>query len=308
MRHPLLARTASSLITLWVLVTVAFFMMRLAPGGPFDSDQALPPAVEANLRAAYQLDAPLHRQYLDYMGRLLRGDLGPSFRYPDRSVNELVAAGAGVSITLGLIAIVLATTLGVALGFFAALRRDGFWDHLLMSAAMVGLSVPTFVVAPLLILVFALWLGWAPPGGWAGGEPARMVLPVITLALPPLAYAARLARGSLLDVLSADFVRTARAKGLSERRVVLHHCLRPALLPVVSWLGPAVAAIVTGSVVVEQVFGLPGLGRYFIQGGLNRDYTLVLGVVVLYGALIILMNLLVDLAYRWLDPRVRGAA
>ncbi len=291
--------------TLLVLVTLAFFLIRLAPGGPFDTERRLPPEVEANLRAAYHLDAPLHEQFLSYLGNILRGDFGPSFQYRDYTVTELIATGFPVSLTLGALAMLLAVVAGVAAGTSAALRRNRATDHLVMGLSMTGISVPNFVMAPLLILVFAVYLGWLPAGGLGDGSVAHLVLPVFALALPQVAYISRLTRGSMIEVLNSDFIRTARAKGLPERTVILRHALRPALLPVVSYLGPATAATITGSVVIEQIFGVPGLGRYFVQGALNRDYTLVMGVVIFYGALIILLNLLVDLAYALLDPRVR---
>ncbi|MEJ2513877.1 MAG: oligopeptide ABC transporter permease OppB [Gammaproteobacteria bacterium] len=291
--------------TLLVLVTLAFFLIRLAPGGPFDTERRLPPEVEANLRAAYHLDAPLHEQFVRYLANIARGDFGPSFQYKDYTVTELIAAGFPVSLTLGALAMLLALVAGVGAGTIAALRRNSATDHLVMGLSMTGISVPNFVMAPVLILVFAVYLGWLPAGGLGDGSPAHLVLPVFALALPQVAYISRLTRGSMIEVLNSDFIRTARAKGLPERTVVLRHAMRPALLPVVSYLGPATAATITGSVVIEQIFGVPGLGRYFVQGALNRDYTLVMGVVIFYGALIILLNLLVDLAYALLDPRVR---
>ena len=291
--------------TLFVLVAVAFFLIRLAPGGPFDAERRLPPEVEANLQAAYHLDAPLHEQFVRYLASIARGDFGPSFQYKDYTVTELIAAGFPVSLKLGGLAMLLAVILGVAAGSVAALRRNRLTDHIVMAVSMTGISVPNFVMAPLLILLFAVHLGWLPAGGLGDGSAAHLVLPVIALALPQVAYVSRLTRGSMIEVLNSDFIRTARAKGLPERIVLLRHALPPALMPVISYLGPATAAIVTGSVVIEQVFGVPGLGRYFVQGALNRDYTLVMGVVIFYGALIILMNLLVDLAYAFLDPRVR---
>lgn len=291
--------------TLLVLVAVAFFLIRLAPGGPFDSERRLPPEVEANLRAAYHLDAPLYEQFGRYLANLARGDFGPSFQYKDYTVTELIATGFPVSLKLGGLAMLLAIVVGVAAGCIAALRRNTAADHLVMAASMTGISIPNFVMAPALILLFAVYLGWLPAGGLGDGSFAHLVLPVVALALPQIAYVSRLTRGSMIEVLNSDFIRTARAKGLPEHLVVLRHALPPALMPVVSYLGPATAAIITGSVVIEQVFGVPGLGRYFVQGALNRDYTLVMGVVVFYGALIILMNLLVDLAYAFLDPRVR---
>ncbi|HMM46142.1 MAG TPA: oligopeptide ABC transporter permease OppB [Candidatus Macondimonas sp.] len=293
--------------TLLVLVTLSFFLVRAAPGGPFDAEKNLPPEIEANLAAKYHLDEPLWQQYLRYLGDLARGDLGPSFKYVDYTVNELIAQGFPVSLRLGLAAMAVALLIGLPAGMLAALRQNRPLDHLTMAAAMTGISVPGFVVAPLLILVFAVHLGWLPAGGLDGGLRA-WVLPVTALALPLLAYIARLTRASLIEVWRSPFIRTARAKGLPVWLILIRHALKPTLLPVVSFLGPALAGVITGSVVIEAIFGIPGLGRYFVQGALNRDYTLVMGVVVFYGALIIVFNFLVDLLYALLDPRVRYGA
>jgi oligopeptide transport system permease protein len=298
-------RLASALPTLLAIVTAAFFLMRLAPGGPFDDEQTLAPEVAANLEAAYGLDQPVLVQYRNYLGGLLRGDLGPSFRYKDFDVSELIAQGLPVTASLGAAALLLAVIAGVLLGMLAGQRRNRAADHVVMSAALVGIAVPNFVVAPLLAFVFGVLLGWLPVGGWESGELRYAVLPVITLALPFVAYIARLTRGSLLEVLQSPHIRTARAKGLRESRILWRHAFKPTILPVVSFLGPAAAALLTGSLVVEQVFGLPGVGRYFVQGAVNRDYTLVMGMVVFYAVLIVGLNLLVDLVYGWLDPRIR---
>lgn len=300
-----LKRLLAAIPTLWVLVTLSFFLMRAAPGGPFDRERSLPPEIEAAMAAEYHLDEPLVQQYLRYMSGLLRGDLGPSFQYSGFSVAELIGAGFPVSLKLGLVALVLALLLGGAAGIVAAVRQHRAADHAVMLFAVAGISVPSYVIAPLLILAFAVWLPWLPAGGWEAGRLGDWVLPVLALALPQTAYIARLLRGSLLEVLGQNFIRTARAKGLPETAVILRHALLPALLPVLSYLGPAAAGIVTGSVVVEQIFEIPGIGRYFVQGALNRDYTLVLGVVSFYGLLIISFNFLVDLLYGRLDPRLR---
>lgn len=300
-------RFLGAIPTLLILITVAFFMIRAAPGGPFDAEKQLPPEIEANLRAAYHLDEPLLWQFGRYLGNLARGDFGPSFQYKDYSVTELIAAGFPVSLRLGGSAMLLALLVGVFAGTVAALRQNSRTDHVVMAVSMTGISIPNFVMAPLLILLFAVTLGWLPAGGIGEGGLRNMILPVVSLALPQIAYIARLTRGSMIEVLRSNFVRTARAQGLPEHTVILRHALKPALLPVVSYLGPATAAVITGSVVIEQIFGVPGLGRYFVQGALNRDYTLVMGVVVFYGALIILFNLFVDLVYAWLDPRVKYA-
>ncbi len=293
--------------TLLLLITLAFFLMRAAPGGPFDRERVLPPQIESALRAEYHLDQPLWRQYFGYLGGLARGDLGPSFQYTGFSVAELIAAGAPVSLRLGACAVLLALLCGGALGCFAALRRNRPLDRALMALAMLGISIPNYVVAPLLVLLFAIGLGWLPAGGWSAHGVADAVLPVLALALPQVATIARLMRASMIDVLAAPYIRTAHAKGLPSRLIVWRHALKPALLPLLSYLGPAAAGVMTGSVVIEQVFGIPGIGRYFVQAALNRDYTLVLGVVIFYGALIILFNFLVDLLYGLLDPRVRLA-
>ena len=290
--------------TLLILIAIAFFMIRAAPGGPFDSERNLNPEIEANLRTAYHLDEPLIAQFGRYLSNLARGDFGPSFQYKNYTVTELIRAGFPVSLKLGGLAMVLALVLGVAIGTLAALRHNRPTDRISMAVAMTGISIPNFVMAPLLVLIFAIYLGWLPAGGLGDGSASHLVLPVISLALPQIAYISRLTRGSMIEVLNSPFIRTARAKGLPERKVVLGHALKPALLPVVSYLGPATASIITGSVVIEQIFGVPGLGRFFVQGALNRDYTLVMGVVVFYGVLIIAFNFLVDIVYARLDPRV----
>ena len=300
-----LKRLLGALPTLAVIVVVAFLLVRLAPGGPFDEEQAIPPEIRANLERAYGLDQPLHVQLGRYVAGLARGDFGPSFKFKDFSVTELIAAGLPVSLQLGALAMLAAIGIGLPLGVLAALRHNRALDHLVMAWAVVGIAVPVFVVAPLAALVFGVHLGWLPVAGWTPGEWRDMVLPVAALALPVTAYVARLTRGSLLEVLATPFVRAARARGIGPARVVWRHALPASLIPVVSYLGPAAAAVLTGSLVVEVLFGLPGLGRYLVQGALNRDYTLVLGMVVVYATVMILMNLLVDVAYAWLDPRVR---
>jgi oligopeptide transport system permease protein len=298
-------RLLTAIPTLLVIVTVAFFMMRIAPGGPFDRERALPPEIEKNVLAAYDLDQPLLRQYADYLLGVLHGDLGPSFKYRDFTVAELLWTGFPASLKVGGLAIGLAVLLGIGLGTLAALRQNTVLDYAVMASAMTGITIPNFVMAPLLTLIFGVYLGWLPVAGWNDGAARNLILPVIALALPQIAYIARLMRGSMIEVLRADYVRTARAKGLRERIVVVRHALKGALLPVVSYLGPATAQVVTGSVVIETIFGIPGIGRYFIQGALNRDYTLVMGTVIVYAVLIILLNLIVDLLYGVLDPKVK---
>lgn len=298
-------RLLSAIPTLFIIITVAFFMMRAAPGGPFDKDRQLPEAIEANLLAHYNMDQPLWGQYLDYLGGIVVGDFGPSFKYRDFTVKELIMAGLPASLRVGGTAMLLAIILGIGFGVLAAWRQNTGIDYAVMSTAMTGIAVPNFVMAPLLTLVFGVHLSLLPVAGWGDGAVRNLVLPVIALALPQIAYISRLTRGSMVEVLNANYVRTARAKGLRERIVVLRHALKGALLPVVSYLGPATAALATGSVVIESIFDIPGVGRYFVQGALNRDYTLVMGVVTFYAALIVMLNLLVDLFYGLLDPKVR---
>ncbi|MFO1249513.1 MAG: oligopeptide ABC transporter permease OppB, partial [Alphaproteobacteria bacterium] len=294
-----LRRILGAIPTLFVIVTLAFFMMRAAPGGPFDSERRLPPEVERNVKAAYNLDKPVVQQYFIYLGKLAHGDLGPSYKNKDFTVVQLIGTGLPVSMRLGLCAMTLALLLGTFLGVMAALKQNRWQDYSVMGVAMLGITIPTFVTAPLLTLVFGIYgvtlFGHdfsLPVGGWNGGALANMVLPVIVLSLPQVAVVSRLMRGSMVEVLRANYIRTARAKGLPMTRIVLRHALRAAVLPLVSYLGPALAAVLTGSLIVEQIFGLPGIGRYFIQGALNRDYTLVMGVVICYAALVIVLNLL----------------
>jgi oligopeptide transport system permease protein len=298
-------RLVISVPTLLVIITIAFFMMRVAPGGPFDQERALPPEIEKNMLAAYNLDAPLVAQYWDYLKGILQGDFGPSFKYRDFTVAELLRQGYPASLKVGGLAIALAVVAGITLGTVAALRQNSGIDYAVMATAMTGIAIPNFVMAPLLTLAFGVYLGWLPVAGWGDGAPQFLILPVIALALPQIAYIARLTRGSMIETLGANFIRTARAKGLREQIVVVRHALKGALLPVVSYLGPATAQVLTGSVVIETIFGIPGIGRYFVQGALNRDYTLVMGTVITYAVLIIALNLVVDLVYGLLDPKVK---
>lgn len=307
-------RLLGAIPTLFIIVTLAFFMMRIAPGGPFDSQRRLPPEIQHNIEAAYDLDKPVWRQYFIYLGKLAHGDFGPSYKNKDFTVNEMIADGLPVSARLGLSAITLAIVIGMTLGTIAALRQNKTLDYSVMSVAMIGITIPTFVMAPILTLIFGVYgitmFGYdisLPVGGWNGGALRNMILPVIVLSLAPIAAIARLTRGSMVEVLHSNYVRTARAKGLSTPMVVIRHALRAAVLPLVSYLGPAIAQILTGSLIVEQIFGIPGIGRYFVQGALNRDYTLVLGVLIYYATFVILLNLAADLLYAVLDPRVRYA-
>ncbi len=298
----LLRRLVMIVPLLAVIVVASFFFMRLAPGGPFDLERELDPLVRQQLEARWGLDQPLPRQLWMYTEGLLHGDLGPSFRYPGWTVNEIIAQALPISLTLGMSALALALLTGIPLGVIAAVRRNRWPDHLAMGLALMGICVPNFILGPLLVLLFVFGLGWLPAGGF--GSPEQLILPAITLGAIRAAYIARLTRAGMLDVLDKDFIRTARAKGLHERVVVAKHALRIAILPVVSYLGPAVASILVGSVVVEKIFSIPGLGTFFVNSALNRDYTLAMGTVLLYSTLLIGLNLAVDLLYRVLDPRV----
>jgi len=300
----LLRRTAAMVPTLLVIITLAFFLIRLAPGGPFDLDRPLDSATMANLKRVYGLDRSLPEQYLSYLRALVGGDFGPSLVIRDFSVGEIFARGLPVSIRIGGLALLLALIAGLGLGIAAALRRNRAVDYLVMTVATLGLSVPTFVTAPLFQLFFGLSLAWLPVGGWNDGAWRNTVLPVLTLALPQVAVIARLTRAAMIETLRAHHIRTLRAQGLGTATIV-RHALRGALLPVLSYLGPAAAHLLTGSLVVETIFGLPGIGRYFIEGALSRDYTLVMGTVVVIALFVLIFNILVDLAYALLDPRVR---
>jgi oligopeptide transport system permease protein len=301
----LLSRLGGAIPTLFIIITATFFLMRAAPGGPFDQEQTLPPEVMANLQRAYGLDKPMWLQYGRYLKSLAHGDFGPSFKYKDFSVTELIGQGFPVTLQLGAVAMALALIVGIPMGIFAALHHNAAADYAAMSLSVVGIAIPSFVVLPFLGLLFGIYLHWLPVAGWEPGSLRHLVLPTVALALAPLAYIARLTRASMLEVLRSHFIRTAIAKGLPLRTVILRHALRPALAPVASYLVPAVASIMTGSLVVETIAGLPGIGRYLVQGALNRDYTLVLGMVIIYSTLLIVMGLVVDLLYVWLDPRVR---
>ncbi|MEJ2127214.1 MAG: oligopeptide ABC transporter permease OppB [Woeseiaceae bacterium] len=300
-----LKRLLGAIPTLLLVIVLAFLMVHAAPGGPFDAERVLPPETRAALETAYDLDKPLYEQFLGYLWNLAHGDFGPSYRYRDYTVSELIGGAFPVSLQLGAMAMLLALVTGVLAGTAAALRRNSLLDRLVMAFAMTGISIPVFVIAPVLVLLLAVKLQWLP-AGWSGNAGiGRMILPVIALALPQVAYIARLTRASMADVLASDFIRTARAQGLGTAAIVRYHALKPAMLPVLSYMGPAIAAILTGSVVVEQIFGIPGLGELFVRSALNRDYTLVLGVVIFYGALVVLLNLAVDLLYAVIDPRIR---
>jgi oligopeptide transport system permease protein len=298
-------RILGAIPTLLLVIAIAFLMVHAAPGGPFDSERRLPPSIEENIQAAYHLDEPLPQQFYRYMRGVVRGDLGPSYRYRDFTVSELIGEAIPVTMKIGLLAILLALSSGIGFGIYAALRRNTLLDRMVTGVAMIGISVPVFVVAPLMVLIFAVTLKWLP-ASFAGSDAAnRFLLPVVALALPQVAYIARLTRASLIDVMNSDYVRTARAQGLKTFSIVRYHALKPAMLPLVSYLGPAIAAVLTGSVVVEQVFGVPGVGRFLVTAATNRDYTLILGITIFYSTTIICLNLVVDLLYAFLDPRIR---
>jgi oligopeptide transport system permease protein len=296
-------RLLQTIPVVWVIITATFFMIRFVPGGPFTAERAVTPEIMRNLEAHYGLNKPLYRQYLDYCWKVVRGDLGPSFKYPTRSVNEIIAEKLPVSVELGLWSIGVALGAGIPLGLLAAVRRNTWIDYLCSSVSMTGICIPTFVLGPLLILIFAIHFGWFNASGWYG--PVDRVLPSLTLGSVYAAYIARLTRGGMLEVLSQDYIRTARAKGASEARILFKHALRGGLAPVVSFLGPAIAGVVTGSFVIETIFQIPGIGREFVNSAFNRDYTLVLGTVVLYAGFLIGMNLVVDIAQVWLNPKLK---
>ena len=299
----IVGRILSMVLVLWVIITVTFVLMHAIPGGPFTAEKALPEAVMKNIEARYRLNDPLPKQYVDYWANLLQGDLGPSFKYESRTVNEIIAEGFPVSAELGLIAVSFSVLIGVPAGMAGALYQNRWPDHLVMLLATVGISVPSFILATVLIYIFALWLQLLPAAMW--GSPEYVILPALALAGMPTAFIARLTRSSMLEVLAQDYIRTARAKGIAPLKILWLHALKDALLPVVTYLGPMIAAIFTGSFVIESIFAIPGLGRHFVTSIYNRDYTVILGITVFYSALLVLMNFLVDLAYLWLDPRIK---
>ncbi|HEY9217140.1 MAG TPA: oligopeptide ABC transporter permease OppB [Phenylobacterium sp.] len=300
-------RLLVALPTLFLVVTVAFFMMRAAPGSPFEGERKLAPEIEKNVMAKYGMDKPLTEQYAAYLGGVFKGDFGPSLKYKDKSVLDILKENYQVSLRIGGFAIILASLIGVTLGVIAALRQNGPADYGVMSIAILGVCIPTFVTAPVLILFFASKLQWLPNGGWNNGALKNLVLPVIVMALPQIAIISRLTRAGMVEVLHSNYVRTARSKGLPEHRIVTKHALRAALLPLVSYLGPACAGLLTGSLVVEQIFNLPGLGKFFVISAMQRDYTVVMGMVIFYAALILVLNLVADILYSLLDPRVKLA-
>ena len=298
-----LRRAISVILVVLVVATGTFVLMHAIPGGPFKKEKALPPAVQRNIEERYKLNDPLWKQYTDYLGNLIRGDLGPSFKYLGRSVNDIIRDGFPVSATLGAWAILFALVVGVPAGIISALNQNRWQDNVVMAIAIIGVSVPNFVIATLLMYVFAVKLRWLPVAMW--GTPRHVILPMIALAGFPAAFFARLMRSSTLDVLSQDYIRTARAKGLSWYAVVVKHVVKNAILPVVTYLGPLIAGILTGSFVVENIFAIPGLGRYYVTSIYNRDYTTIMGVTIFYSAFLVLLNFLVDIAYGWIDPRIK---
>lgn len=297
-------RLLQALPTLWLVATATFVLLRLAPGGPFDDEKPVTPEIKAQIEAHYGLDKPLHIQYFQFIGNILRGDLGPSYKYAGWDVQEIIAQSFPVSLELGLWALLLALIIGIPIGSIAALRHKNSTENILMGIATVGICLPSFVIAPILILVFSLQLGWFNPIGWVSAS--DRVLPVLSLSLLYVAYIARLSRGGMLDVLQQDYIRTARAKGIRSWLIIVRHALRTALLPVLSYIGPTAAGLISGSFVVETIFFIPGLGPFFVNAALNRDYTMVMGTVLFYAVLIILFNLIVDLIQMWMQPRTRN--
>ncbi len=297
-------RTLQAIPVILVVITVTFFLVRAAPGGPFSSEKAVSPQVKAALEAQYNLDQPVLQQYFTYLSDLVRGDMGPSFRYPGRDVSELIFQGLPVTAELGLYALLVAVIIGTLAGVFAALKPNTLQDYIPMSLSMVGICMPSFLLGPLLVLVFGVWLGWLPVSGW-GNTFGDKILPSLTLGAMYAAYISRLSRSGMLEVLSQDYLRTARAKGLPEHVVIIKHALRGGLLPVISFLGPAFAGLLSGSFVVETIFQIPGLGRFYVQAAFNRDYTMILGTTVFLASLIVVFNLLSDVAAAWLNPRLR---
>lgn len=298
-------RIFEAIPTLLVLITISFFLMRFAPGNPFSSERPLPPEVMANIEAKYGLDKPVFEQYTTYLGNIVQGDFGPSFKYKDFTVNELVTKALPVSAKIGFFAFIFALVMGVTVGTIAALKQNSWIDYMIMSTAMAGVVMPSFILAPVLIYIFSINLGWLPAGGWLDGSLKYMLLPMFGMSLLYVATFARITRGSMIETLNSNFIRTARAKGLSYPYIIIKHALRPALLPVVSYMGPAFVGIITGSVVIETIFGLPGIGKLFVNAAFNRDYSLVLGITILIGTLTIIFNAIVDIVLAYIDPKIR---
>ena len=304
MLQVILKRIAIAIPVILIVASVTFFLVRMAPGGPFDAEKVVPPQVMKNLNAVYNLDAPLIIQYKDYMINLVQGDFGPSFRFPGRSVTELIMTGLPVTFELAIYSMLIALFIGILSGVTAALKRNTFLDYIPMSISMIGICVPTFLLGPLLVLIFGINLELLPVSGW-GQLPGDKILPSLTLGFAYAAYIARLSRGGMLEILNQDFIRTARAKGLSEKMVVIKHAMQGGLIPVVSFLGPAVAGLLAGSFVVETIFQIPGLGRFYVEAAFNRDYTMILGTTIFFSFMIVFFNLLSDIVALWLNPRSR---
>ena len=300
----ILNRIVISIPVLLIVITVTFFFIRLAPGGPFSTEKAVPPEILENLNEYYNLNKPVFSQYLDYLKNLVHGDFGPSFRHSNRTVTEMILTGLPITFELGVYSILIAIFVGLLAGLSAALKPNSLQDYIPMSFSMIGICMPTFLLGPLLVLIFGIWFEWLPVSGW-DALPGDKILPSITLGTAYAAYVARLTRGGMLEVMYQDFIRTARAKGLSEAMIVIRHALRGGLLPVVSFMGPAIAGLLSGSFVVETIFQIPGLGRFYVQAAFNRDYTMILGTTIFYSALIIFFNLFSDILTKWLDPRLR---
>ena len=301
----LFKRLTIAIPTLIIIIAFVFFLMRLAPGGPFTNERALPPEIEQKINQAYDLDKPIIHQFGIYLSKTLKGDLGPSYKYKDFTVNELIASGFPVSITLGLSAIILSLFLGCLLGIIAAIKKNTAIDYAVMGVSLVGICVPSFVLAPILSLIFGLYLGLLPISGWGNGNIYNLILPVISLSLPQIAIISRMMRASTIETLNSDFIKTARSKGLSKTRIIRKHVIRASILPIIDYLAPATAGLMTGSIIIEQIFGLPGIGRYFVVGALQRDYTLVSGVMILYASLLMFLILISDILRALLDPRVK---
>ncbi|CAH0540685.1 oligopeptide ABC transporter permease OppB [Vibrio marisflavi] len=301
----IITRILEAIPTMLVLITISFFLIRFAPGNPFSSERPLPPAVMANINAKYGLNKPVYDQYITYLTSIVKGDFGPSFKYKDYTVNELIDTALPVSAKIGAVAFIFTILLGVSVGTLSALKQNTMFDYSVMSTTMLGVVMPSFVIAPILIYLFALQLGWLPAGGWMGGAAKYMVLPVVSMSLLYVASIARITRGSMIETLNSNFIRTARAKGLSYRQIIIQHALRPALLPVVSYMGPAFVGIITGSVVIETIFGIPGIGKLFVQAAFDRDYSLVMGITIIIGFLFIIFNAVVDVLLAYIDPKIR---
>ncbi|UDG81588.1 Oligopeptide transport system permease protein OppB [Candidatus Profftia lariciata] len=301
----IICRLLATIPTLFILITISFFIMRLTPGSPFTNERILQPELLANIEEKYHFNDSIWKQYSQYMLQLSHGNFGPSFKYKDYSVNDLISAAFPVSAKLGFIAFILAIILGLTAGILASIKQNSKWDYVVMGFAMIGVVIPNFVVAPLLILIFAIQLRWLPAGGWNGGDIKFMILPIVALFLSYIANIARITRSSMIEILHSNFIRTARAKGLSMYRIIIHHALKPALLPVISYSGITLVGIITGSMVIETIYGLPGIGKLFVNGALNRDYSLVMSLTIIVGMLTILFNAIIDILYAIIDPKIR---